>query len=116
MTAAVEVQTLTPGRYQVDETILTVTTAARDGDLLIWRGTPGKLRGPRRVHRGTLVGRDVRDRILDPAAAQLLADPAAARARYAQATGRCSRCGRTLTDSTSRAAGIGPECIRRAVS
>jgi hypothetical protein len=30
--------------------------------------------------------------------------------RYGQELGRCSRCNRSLTDQTSRALGIGPEC------
>lgn len=34
--------------------------------------------------------------------------------RYGQEIGRCCRCNRTLTDDESRAAGIGPECRRRA--
>jgi Family of unknown function (DUF6011) len=35
---------------------------------------------------------------------------AACMARYGQEIGRCGRCGRTLTDATSRSYGIGPEC------
>lgn len=34
-------------------------------------------------------------------------------ARYGQELGRCCRCNRTLTDETSRALGIGPECRSR---
>lgn len=34
-------------------------------------------------------------------------------ALYGQEIGRCCRCNRHLTDETSRAAGIGPECARR---
>lgn len=36
--------------------------------------------------------------------------PAAASALYGQTIGRCGRCNRTLTDATSRARGIGPDC------
>jgi hypothetical protein len=43
-------------------------------------------------------------------AAILKADPAKAAQRYGQEIGRCSRCNRHLTDETSRAAGMGPEC------
>jgi len=32
---------------------------------------------------------------------------------YAQQIGKCSRCGRTLTDDTSRAQGMGPDCARK---
>lgn len=43
----------------------------------------------------------------------ILADEQAAFARYGQAIGRCGVCGRTLTDETSRARGIGPTCFER---
>lgn len=33
--------------------------------------------------------------------------------RYAKELGRCYRCGRTLTDETSRARGIGPDCATK---
>lgn len=36
--------------------------------------------------------------------------PDAAQEAYGQEIGRCGRCYRTLTDATSRARGIGPEC------
>jgi hypothetical protein len=36
--------------------------------------------------------------------------PLEAEQRYGQELGCCSRCGRTLTDETSRAYGIGPDC------
>lgn len=37
-------------------------------------------------------------------------DPKAAMLRYGQELGHCGHCGRTLTDETSRALGIGPVC------
>lgn len=37
-------------------------------------------------------------------------DPQAAQALYGQELGRCYACGRVLTDETSRALGIGPDC------
>lgn len=42
------------------------------------------------------------------------ADPKAAGARYGQEIGRCWKCHRTLTDATSRANGIGPDCANKA--
>lgn len=40
--------------------------------------------------------------------------PEAACVRYGQEIGDCGRCGRTLTDEASRAAGIGPVCAGKA--
>lgn len=40
----------------------------------------------------------------------ILADPQAAERLYGTELGKCCRCNRTLTDETSRALGIGPEC------
>jgi hypothetical protein len=40
-------------------------------------------------------------------------DPQAAMVRYGHELGECGRCGRTLTDEASRAAGIGPVCINK---
>ena len=40
-------------------------------------------------------------------------DTKAAMIRYGQELGQCGHCGRTLTDATSRAAGIGPVCAGR---
>lgn len=37
-------------------------------------------------------------------------DPVAAMKRFGAEIGKCGRCGRTLTDATSRAFGIGPDC------
>lgn len=42
--------------------------------------------------------------------ALILADLPEAAARYGREIGRCGYCHRTLTDETSRAYGIGPEC------
>ena len=40
----------------------------------------------------------------------IAADPHAAEVRYGTKLGKCYRCGRTLTDETSRDLGIGPDC------
>lgn len=45
--------------------------------------------------------------------AAIAVDPHAALIRYGRTIGACGRCGRTLTDESSRAAGIGPECAKR---
>jgi hypothetical protein len=45
-----------------------------------------------------------------PLVTELLAAPRAARALFAQTTGRCGRCNRRLSNSGSIAAGLGPEC------
>lgn len=42
--------------------------------------------------------------------AAILVDVDGARRLYGQEIGRCARCNRTLTDETSRAYGMGPEC------
>lgn len=44
--------------------------------------------------------------------ARIAADPDAG-PRYGREIGRCCRCNRHLTDATSRAAGIGPDCAGR---
>lgn len=49
----------------------------------------------------------------DAIIAKIAADPRAASIRYGQELGECGRCGRTLTDETSRAAGIGPVCATK---
>lgn len=52
----------------------------------------------------------VRDALL----AAIVADgPEAASKRYGREIGDCGRCGRTLTDEASRAAGIGPVCATK---
>lgn len=50
-----------------------------------------------------------RDRILG----LIAADVHGARVRYGLEIGRCGFCGRALTDETSRAAGVGPDCADR---
>ena len=45
--------------------------------------------------------------------AKIAVDPQAAMLRYGQEIGECGHCGRTLTDETSRARGIGPVCAGR---
>lgn len=45
--------------------------------------------------------------------ALIAVDPKAAMIRYGHELGECGRCGRTLTDEASRAAGIGPVCAGR---
>lgn len=45
--------------------------------------------------------------------ATIAADPKAAMIRYGHELGECGRCGRTLTDDASRAAGIGPICASK---
>jgi hypothetical protein len=40
-------------------------------------------------------------------------DPKAAMLRYGLELGHCGKCGRTLTDEDSRAAGIGPVCASK---
>jgi hypothetical protein len=43
----------------------------------------------------------------------LIGAPTAAREAYAEQSGCCSRCGRTLTVPTSLHAGLGPECAKK---
>lgn len=43
----------------------------------------------------------------------LLANPKVWAVVFGQQIGRCGRCGKTLTDDVSRAAGIGPECVKK---
>ena len=43
----------------------------------------------------------------------IAANPEEAATRYGVELGSCHRCGRTLTDETSRALGIGPECRKK---
>lgn len=50
-----------------------------------------------------------RSRIL----AEIAVNPLEAERRYGMELGKCSRCGRTLTDETSRSYGIGPECRKK---
>lgn len=56
----------------------------------------------------------VRDRAArETVLAAIAEDPRAAAIRYGHELGRCSVCGRTLTNEESRAAGIGPICQGR---
>jgi hypothetical protein len=43
----------------------------------------------------------------------IAADPEAASVRYGRLIGKCGRCSRTLTDESSRLAGIGPICAAK---
>jgi len=49
-------------------------------------------------------------RRIDEILTLIAADELTAARRYGMELGKCSRCGRTLTDETSRAYGIGPDC------
>ena len=49
----------------------------------------------------------------DAIVAKIAVDPEAASIAYGRAIGACGRCGRTLTDAASRAAGIGPVCASK---
>jgi uncharacterized protein DUF6011 len=44
---------------------------------------------------------------------EIAKDTVAAERLYGRELGKCARCGRTLTDETSRAHGIGPECRKK---
>ena len=55
---------------------------------------------PGRMYEGKMVG----------LLGKVLHNPNAAMARYGQEIGECGKCGRRLTDDTSRSLGIGPEC------
>lgn len=46
--------------------------------------------------------------------AEIACDPKAAMLRFGMEIGKCGHCGRTLTDASSRAAGIGPVCAAKA--
>jgi hypothetical protein len=48
-----------------------------------------------------------------PVLAAIAEDPIGAMRRYGLELGRCGNCGRLLTDETSRAHGIGPDCAER---
>ena len=56
--------------------------------------------------RHAIRNRATRNEIL----ALIAVDETGAAQRYGQEIGKCGRCGRTLTDETSRARGIGPDC------
>lgn len=79
------------------------------------RVTEGKWAGRTFVKRQSsdelwpVKSRERREEIL----ALIAAEPKEAMIRYGQEIGRCGHCNRTLTDETSRAAGIGPVCASR---
>jgi hypothetical protein len=95
-----------PGRYAVEV----------DGTLKFYKVDQGKA-GTRWAGR-TFVSVQASDELFpvrNPAARQeimtlIARDPEAAMRRYGQELGSCGHCGRTLTDASSRAAGIGPIC------
>lgn len=92
------------GRYAVEE----------DGVLKFLRVTEGKARWAGRTFV-EIQASDDRYAVRNPARrnallAAIAADPEAAATRYGVELGHCYRCGRTLTDETSRALGIGPDC------
>ena len=91
-------------------------TASRTGanDLDFWkvdRPTEGRWEGRTFVKRviGGHEDTPVRGAEAAAALAAIAADPEAG-PRYGQTIGRCYACHRTLTDETSRALGIGPDC------
>jgi hypothetical protein len=45
--------------------------------------------------------------------AEIARDPAAARKLYGDATEHCSRCGKFLVETSSRAVGLGPDCYEK---
>lgn len=68
--------------------------------------------GAGRKYGSARPGENYRGDITDELAA-IIADPAAAAAKYGELTGRCCMCNRTLEDEVSVARGIGPDCFRR---
>lgn len=92
------------GRYAVE----------RDGVLKFYRVSKGKGQWAGRTFleiqasddRHPIRNAKVREEIL----AQIAENPEEAATRYGVELGSCYRCGRTLTDETSRALGIGPDC------
>lgn len=53
------------------------------------------------------------DSLMEGDQAALAAAPKEAAVRWGRKTGRCSCCGRELTDATSVAMGIGPICAEK---
>jgi hypothetical protein len=92
------------GRYAVE----------RDGVLKFYRVSKGKGQWAGRTFleiqasddRHPIRNAKMREEIL----AQIAEAPEEAATRYGVELGSCYRCGRTLTDETSRALGIGPDC------
>lgn len=92
------------GRYAVEE----------DGTLKFFRVTKGKGRWEGRTFLEIQASED-RYSVRNPARrnailATIAKNPLEAEQRYGQELGQCSRCGRVLTDATSREYGIGPDC------
>jgi hypothetical protein len=96
-------------------------TASRTGnnDLDFWTvdcPTEGKWAGYTFVSR--VIGGHEDQRVRGAEAAKALAaieaaGPEEAAKAYGRAIGRCGRCNRHLTDETSRALGLGPECASK---
>lgn len=101
---ATEVPGVEAGRYAIE----------RDGVLKFYRvdrPTEGRWAGYTFVH---VYASDetypIRDRASRTSILEQIADDPDAMARYGRELGVCGKCGRTLTDETSRALGIGPVC------
>jgi hypothetical protein len=78
-----------------------------DGYLFVKRGIGGGTDGPRFERVALATAEHWLALILPPFAAR------AAQERYGKEIGRCGKCGRALTDETSRQRGIGPDCWSR---
>jgi hypothetical protein len=95
---------LTSGRYAVEH----------DGVLKFYkldRPTSGRWKGYTflKVQASDDLHR-IRGKMAEEVIKLIEADPQRAMERYGQELGMCGRCGRTLTDETSREIGIGPVC------
>lgn len=99
-----QVKQVAEGRYAVEE----------DGVLKFFRVSWGKGRWAGRVFLEIQASDDrysIRDAVRREAILALIAaNPEEAGYRYGRELGKCCRCGRTLTDQTSRDLGIGPDC------
>jgi uncharacterized protein DUF6011 len=88
-----------------------------NGVLKFYRVTKGKGRWAGRTFVDVQASDDfhpIRDRAHRDAILVAIADaPMQAMVRYGHELGVCGKCGRTLTDESSRAAGIGPVCSSR---
>jgi hypothetical protein len=96
-----------PGYYAVEYADVLRFSAVREGK--------GKWEGRTFLNR---FRSDFQDRVYraeqEAVYEAILADPDAARMRFATETAHCYRCGRRLTDALSRELGIGPDCRGRA--
>lgn len=105
-------------RYGVPQGHYATESATGNNDLDFWRvqkPDKGKWAGYTFVNR-VIGGRPsvaVRGATAEAALKAIAKDVPGASIRYGQELGRCSRCNRHLTDETSRALGIGPECRSR---